>query len=220
MWSSKDLRCRFSKCCEWFFIFFCSDISRVYSLWLFDKQWQLLEFFCLSTCSQMEDLFVPRRSRVLQYCCEVSMKFCECVFSKRVYCCLLLTPHNFRNALTFAVMFWLWTIITWPKIIRTPKCHIYSECCICAFSYGPSLVKNWEREREKNENIFSGAILETIAGGVDWDKYFLTWSLLGLRIFYAVHVQCTLCTCECLFILYFKHCQRHNGPRVLSPYLG
>ena len=56
-------------------------------------------------------------------------------------CLFFVTPHNFGDELTFAAMFWLWAVITWPKIIRTPMCHTYSESWVRALSHGPILVE-------------------------------------------------------------------------------
>ena len=50
-----------------------------------------------------------------------------------------LTAHNFGDAFTFSAICWLWAAITWPKIIRTPICHTYSESCRSALSHGASL---------------------------------------------------------------------------------
>ena len=49
-----------------------------------------------------------------------------------------LTPYNFDD-----VMSWLRAIITWPIIILTPMCHIYSESWVHALSHslGPILVE-------------------------------------------------------------------------------
>ena len=54
-------------------------------------------------------------------------------------CLFFVTAHNFRDAFTFSAICWLWAAITWPKIIRTPICHTYSESCRPALSHGASL---------------------------------------------------------------------------------
>ena len=89
----------------------------------------LLPFYLASVCSVELTHIVPRWFDL------------EHQFWKLWPCLFFVTDHNFRDELTFAALIRLWAAITMAKIIRTPKCHTYSESWVRALSHGPILVE-------------------------------------------------------------------------------
>jgi len=90
-------------------------------------QFLIKSLFLLREVSKLDLKTSLRRNK------DLKKKLCACYF--------FLTSLIFRDESTFAALFRLWAAITMALIIRTPKCHTYSESWVRALSHGPILVK-------------------------------------------------------------------------------